>query len=160
NDGKSGDALAGAQITGGVGGDITISGTNFSTGTLAVSGPVLNGNFSATHGGPLGVAGLSGSASQFGDNDASLDQTVNAETGDAVSGGQVAGAVADGDATVFLSNSSSFALGVTGTAVGVNGGVTLGSPLAAGVLNAQTQQAGDNNVASNQAVSTTTGDAV
>lgn len=160
NDGKSGDALAGAQISGGVGGDVSISGTNSAVATIALSAPVIGVNASTAHNGPMAAALLTSSASQHGDNTNSLDQTVTSETGDAVSGGQVAGAVASGDATVFLSNSSRFALAASSPAVGVNAGAALGGPFAAGVLNAQSQQDGRNDVATNQSVTTQTGDAV
>jgi len=156
----SGDALAGAQVTGLVGGDITVSGTNSSIGTLALSGPVLTANASIGQSGPIALALITASASQFGDNSNSLDQSVDAETGDAVSGGQVVGAVGSGDATIMVSNSALLAAGLSGPVLGFNVGAAVSGPISSGILNAQSQQTGDNKTAVSQSVNSESGDSV
>jgi len=157
---SSGDALAGAQVTGGVGGDITVSETNSSFATIAKSGRVVAANASVAFGGTSAFALVTGSASQLGDNSTSLDQSVKTESGDAVSGGQVVGAVGEGDATIMVSNSGIRALSLTGSVVGFNTGAALGGPVSTGLLNAQSQQTGDNSTAASQDVSVASGDAV
>jgi len=157
---STGDSLAGAQVTGLVGGDITVSGTNSAIATLALSGPIVAANASVAQGGPIALALLTASASQFGDNTNSLDQSVDANTGDAVSGAQVVGAVGSGDATIMVSNSAFLAIGVSGTVAAANLGAAVVGPISAGILNAQSQQTGDNKTAVAQSVATSSGDAV
>jgi hypothetical protein len=158
--GHSGDALAGSQVTGGVGGDISIFGTNSSLGTLSVSGFAVGLNGSVAQGGPIGIAGITGSASQRGDNLTAQDQTVDLSSGDAVSGAQVAGAVASGDVVIQASNDATAAGSLSGFTVGVNAGLALGGPISGGFLSAQSQQGGDNGVKQDQLVNSSTGDAL
>lgn len=161
--GSSGDALAGSQVTGGVGGDMTISHTNSAIGTIALSNPivpVIGFNAAFGHSGPTALGLLTSGSSQFGSNATSLDQRVKTSSGDAVSGGQVVGAVSSGDVRVMASNSALATLGVSGGALGGNGGTALAGPASAGALSAQSQQTGRNTTAHVQATDVSTGDAL
>jgi hypothetical protein len=115
-----------------------------------------------TQAGPLGLGLVSGSASQFGDNDMAVSQDVSLTSGDAVSGSQITGVVADDDGTVTISNQNSaiatFAL--SGPAVGPNLAFAVGGPAATGLLSAQAQQTGDNSLNFAQDLALGSGDAV
>src|SRR5205823_5901090 len=91
-------------IDGAVGDNVTVQHSNSATDPLATSGDASLVNRAFTASGPQ-VDGP-GQASQFGDNTMDLTQDGNAQTGDAVSGSQVAGVVGGGQHVVQLMNSS------------------------------------------------------
>lgn len=165
-DAASGDAVAGAQVTGAVAGDdaeITISGQSSSEEPFAETGTVVAVNDTDIDSGPVSIADTGAvlfadenlatavascdgvdcsasalatvvvdatleageaeaQASQIGDNAASAAQSLDAESGDAVAGAQVVGAVAGDDSDVLVEgqNSSSVVTALSGSVIGVN----------------------------------------
>lgn len=158
---SSGDAVSGGQVIGVVsGGDVFVMDQNNALLTLAISGPVFSLNVGAGVAGPRGIGIIGGASQQTGDNDAAFGQSIESTSGDAVSGGQVSGIVADGDITAMGSNSALGVLAWTSPVFGLNVGGAFGGTVATGLLSANTQQTGDNNVAFAQDLSLGTGDAV
>jgi hypothetical protein len=165
----SGDAVAGGQVTGIVTGtgDVTVQNQNTAFLSFAISGtaggPVSNVAL-GVGAGPIAVAlGAPASATQLGSNDAVIDQTLVAESGDALAGAQVTGTVnGSGDVTVQAQNTSLFALSLTGPASAINLAVAARSgPLALGVLApASAAHIGGTMLDLSQLASAKTGDAV
>jgi hypothetical protein len=161
----SGDALAGSQVSGVVGGvDPIVMNQNSSIGTLALSGPAISTNVGVPVAGPaaLGVLGFSG-ASQLGDNDAILTQSSGAHSGDALAGSQSTGIVAGGGLGRNFVGGSNFALlpfGFSGPALANN--LAFGGPgprSGPGILGASSaSQAGSNTAALDQSIDATSGD--
>lgn len=162
----TGDAVAGAQVTGAVAGSdsaITVENQNNADLPLASSGSAFVSNTTEVESGPLaetfssvdvsadfnlavagaacvgapcaaiatsdlvidldGVAGdATSQATQTGDNDTAVAQSVDAATGDAVAGSQVTGAVAGDDSEVTISeqNTSDLAFATSGAVVASN----------------------------------------
>jgi hypothetical protein len=184
-DASTGDALAGAQVTGTVAGDsstTTIQNQNNSEVDSAFTGAVLGdfGNaavnsitaLEALSGiiNPMSIAIADGEAqsSQIGDNLVSLDQSLAASTGDAVAGSQVTGSVtgADSEVTVQNQNFGEAALATSGDVVfetaanvaGLEAGPVALSDSEDGT--AQASQNGDNAMDVVQTLDISTGDAV
>src|SRR5262249_33636913 len=111
---KSGDSVAGSQVTGSVGGNATVPKQKRSIRAVALSGPAVVSNVAVVNAGPkAGTLGSTAQVGQFGDNSVTAIQKSEAVTGDAVAGSQVTGAVGSG-ATVQNSNSSFGGLAITG----------------------------------------------
>jgi hypothetical protein len=93
----TGDAVVGSQITGAVGGDVTIQGQNSSEDGFAESGISIATNLATGNAGGPEATSPAGSAlaSQNGDNASDLAQDALAESGDGVTGSQVSGVVGD-----------------------------------------------------------------
>lgn len=160
----SGDAVAGAQVTGIVtdSGDVTVQNTNVSDADTAVSGNALATNTTfAVDVGPSALAvGGDATASQVGDDEIDLAQTVSASSGDAVAGAQVVGAVED-DSTIQLQNFSDTSTAVTLDGVAANTATGAVGPAADAILSpATTQQVGDSAVEADQDGEAATGDVV
>ncbi len=158
----SGDAVAGGQVTGVVAdGDVTVQNTNVADFAFSVSGEVDAVNDGILEAGPTAVSFFdTASASQIGDNDASADQVIAADSGDAVAGSQVTGVVAGGEAVVQNTNTSEDTFAFSGDVFADNLlDANLGpSADADGVASAS--QVGDNFLDFGQDVSVGTGDAV
>jgi hypothetical protein len=91
---KSGDAVAGSQVTGVVGGGATVQNTNNSSGATAVSGEATASNAAVVNAGPQ--AGNGGTAQQVGNNNVEVNQSSSATSGTAAAGTQVTGVVGSG----------------------------------------------------------------
>lgn len=167
---SSGDAVAGAQVTGVVaaGGDVTIQEQNRSSDDVATSGSVGSdetvNDVTLVSAGPSALANLGESSStQNGDNDVALSQSASVGTGDAVAGGQVTGVVGTGDATIQNSNQSEATTATSGDASGsVNDidDVRAGPAADSSLGGATASQVGDNAIEINQAAAASSGDAV
>jgi hypothetical protein len=107
---KSGDPVAGGQVTGAVAGNVTVQNQNTAIGSIAVSGGAVALNVNQGTVGPSATAVGPAYVSQVGDNlisvalgliaqaieaptDVALPRTVGARFGDASAGSQVTGAV-------------------------------------------------------------------
>jgi hypothetical protein len=156
---RSGDAVAGGQVVGAVGGSGVIQGSNFAILPVAVSGPAVGLNFGLAGAGPSASGGGAASASQFGSNTSVLDQEVRAASGDAVAGGQVVGAVG-GPVAVQIQNTALVPIAVSGPAIGLNFGLNIAGPAAAGAGFASASQFGSNVAELGQIADTSSGDAV
>lgn len=170
----SGDAVAGSQVTGIVGGDAIVANQNSSLGSLAVSGGACaafvcgGGNILFAGAGPdalaVGLITPNANAAQFGDNDVVIRQATSAVSGDALAGAQVTGAVGADDMVVANSNSSRFSFGFSGPAVASNIGLANAGPGATtiGLLGntSQVSQGGDNRLVLDQSSGARSGDAV
>jgi hypothetical protein len=165
---KSGDAVAGSQVTGVVGGG-TVMNSNSSFGSAAVSGPAIASNVAVANAGPLtGSLGGFASTSQAGGNSVIVNQESKAMSGDALAGSQTTGAVGGG-ATIMNSNSSfgNFAASGLACASFVCGGGNVlfagagPSAVQAGILGSATAtQLGDNDVVISQSSIAQTGDSL
>jgi hypothetical protein len=168
----SGNAVAGSQITGSVSGDgsdATVSAQNTADDPFATSGTgavpaIAIPNDLDLVAGPTAQAADSASAQQAGDDTADVTQSLDATTGDAVSGSQVTGIVGAQDVVAQMTNATdggTAASGVVGgpanhnTAAGL-----LGPQAAASAGRAQSSQAGDTGVVLDQELSTASGDAI
>lgn len=173
----SGDATSGSQVVGGVDGDPTFQLTSTASATDASSGSVDSivnaGDIAA---GPVTVAvggfllGGPGTANaqQIGSNFADLAQAARAQTGDAVAGSQVSGAV--GGTPVAQYSNSADSIGATSGDVELVSNdseirtgplaVGLGGPLLGSDGTAASEQVGDNLASSTQVANAQTGDAV
>ncbi len=168
-DGTTGDALAGAQVTGAVGHQVvTVQNSNTASFATAITGEVDDlddeNNRLQVDVGPLAFGTDSASASQVGDNAVFASQAVNAETGDAVAGGQVTGVVAtaNADVTVQNTNFSEFAFAESGEVDDAQNEIVIGSvgPTAGAGGPASSSQNGDNALVVGQDAQAATGDAV
>lgn len=168
---QSGDALAGAQVTGVVsqGGDTTVQNQNTSLLGIAVSGPVVTLAANAAVAGGVGPLALGiaapASAQQLGDNNVAAAQTANLESGDAIAGSQVTGAINDpASITVQNQNTSFAAFALTGGVTTLVGNAHVGSfagPVAIALAApASASQFGSNAVVANQEADVASGDAV
>ncbi len=166
----SGDAVAGAQITGAIGGDVTVQNQNTSDNALALSGFVLfggTGNVNANSvAGPFAIGVFDeASASQIGDNTLATGQSADLASGDAVAGSQVTGVIAGSSVLVQNQNDSVDDFAFTGD-VGTFSTINLveealAGPLAVGEFGAATAvQNGSNGVAVDQQALLASGDAV
>jgi len=154
---KSGDAVAGSQVTGVVGGNATVQNQNSSSGAVATSGDVTVVNSATVNAGPS----ASGSqASQIGDNSVRVNQETVVESGSAVAGSQVTGIVGgSGDAVVQGQNSSTGADALSGDVTAVVVAAVNVGPSASGD-DAQAQQFGSNDAVITQRTVVASGDAV
>lgn len=166
---ESGDALAGAQVTGIVGnGDASVNNQNSSDFSLAVSGFALAGNVAAVTAGPSATAlglgvGSTAQAAQEGDNDVHLTQVSGSSSGDALAGSQVVGLVSSETGSIEVQNqqSSDFDTAISGSSAAVNLAVVTGGPSALAIgSEAQASQFGDNSVIVTQDAAAATGDAL
>lgn len=169
---KSGDAVAGSQVTGVVGGNATVQNVNNSTGATATSGDAVASNTATVNAGPSATATGTGNANaqQIGDNTVRVDQESVAESGDSVAGSQVTGIVGDGDSVVQNTNNSTDATALSGNAcAGISLGCTTGgndATVNAGPFSmatdgtAQAGQVGDNDAVLTQSSIARSGDAV
>jgi len=161
---KSGDAVAGSQVTGVVGGSSTVMNSNSSIGAVALSGPVASVNNAVVAAGPK-AGSILGSAQtgQVGDNNVNVHQRSDAESGDAVAGSQVTGIVGSG-AIVSNMNASRFNAAVSGPVLSTNAVAVGTGPSAAAVgifgPNASAGQVGDNDAVITQSSVARTGDAL
>lgn len=162
---KSGDAVAGSQVTGVVGGDATIQNQNSSSGSTAISGNATASNTAVVNAGPTSssTAGAAQSAQQ-GDNAVRVLQDADAQSGDSVAGSQVTGAVGDA-ITVQGQNHSEDAFSFSGDADATNLAFVAAGPSADateifGDAEAQAGQIGDNDVVLRQSSSAATGDSL
>jgi hypothetical protein len=166
----TGDALAGAQVTGAVAGDdTTIQGSNVSTGSDAESGDLDLDEVNSIDDVVVGPDAVSDTAeaqaSQVGDNALSIDQTADVASGDAVAGSQVTGVVDPGDVTIQQLNVSTDAEAESGdieTDDGANivSDANVGPVATSDTAVASASQVGDNAVAISQDAALHTGDAV
>ncbi len=161
----SGDAVAGSQITGSVGGsDVTVQGQNVADAPFAFSGDAEAFNDGLVLAGPSAASGADGSASaaQLGDNDALLVQDASATSGDAVAGGTVVGIVDTRDAVVQSGNNTVDATAFSGNATAFNAGLVEAGPVAStsGTGTASAVQNGDNSAGLAQLAEAESGDAV
>jgi len=162
---KTGDPVAGAQVTGAVADNVTVQNSNAAIDPSATSGTATFENFADVTAGPVattddGVA----QASQFGDNSTEIAQAGIAESGDAVGGSQVTGIVGDGIHTVQNQNACDCTGSeiLSGDAEVLNESFSSAGPFAftLGAFTAQTGQVGDNDAVLSQAAEVTTGDAL
>jgi hypothetical protein len=169
---STGDAVGASQVTGVVTGDdstITIQSSNACDGDPCAtvdSGLIDIADAANVAGIGVGAFVESGTAqaSQFGDNAASVAQSVDASTGDAVGGSQVTGTVAgDGsETTVMNQNTASGPIVTSGSVTGASNDLTATVGVEADAItgNAQAQQTGDNDLDFTQDISAGSGDAV
>jgi hypothetical protein len=173
--GKTGDVVAGSQVTG-VTGDAKVMNSNNASLVLGVSGLTAVSNGALVQVGPLAVAlsiaagGASfGSAraSQMGDNSMDVGQEVTGETGDALAASQVTGIVDAEDATISHTNSGFINLAITGPTIINNAAIAVAGPdaivVGAGALplgDASASQFGSNEGVLDQSATATTGDAL
>lgn len=160
---KSGDAVAGSQVTGVVGGGPTVvQNQNSSLGALALSGPAIGGNVAVSNTGPSANALLgAASAQQFGNNTSVVNQTNVTKSGDALAGSQVTGVVGGFGTVVQNSNSSIASFAFTGPAIGGNIAVVPTGPSANALLGfANASQFGDNTAILTQTNIVHSGDAL
>jgi len=134
---KSGDSVAGSQVTGVVGGSPVIQNQNSSDGATATSGDVTAVSTASVNVGPsavvaapapapvnnVGIAsshtGSDAQAQQIGDNNVVVEQETNISSGDCVAGSQVTGVVG-GSPVIQNQNSSDGATCTTGDVVAVS----------------------------------------
>lgn len=117
---RTGDSVAGSQVTGSVG-DATVQESNSTVLALSFSGPIAAANIVVGGTGPLAVSVLAGSqASQFGDNDTDVSQTVDGQSGDALAESQVTGLVVSDVGRISNMNSGILGASVSGFVVGAN----------------------------------------
>ena len=155
---KSGDAVAGSQVTGVVGGNTTVQNQNSSTGAVATSGDVTVVNSATVNAGPSASGG--GQAAQIGDNTVRVTQETVAASGSAVAGSQVTGIVGGlEDPIVQGQNSSTDADALSGDVVAVSAATVNVGPSASGD-DAQAQQFGSNDAVIEQSTTVASGDAV
>ena len=162
---QTGDAVAGSQVTGIVGGgEHTVQNQNSVDGAgTALSGDLDLVSVVAVVSGPLATSGDGDAqAGQIGSNDAVITQAVEASTGDAVYGSQVTGIVG-GSATVQQQNAADglgAEIGSGDTTVTVLA-IVVSGPFAQAVGgDAQASQNGDNTADLLQDVEVASGDAV
>lgn len=162
SDARSGDAVAGSQVTGIVGGfGSTVLNQNSCFGCLALSGPAIAPNFALVRSGPsaFGLLGFS-NASQVGNNDAILSQRSISRSGDALAGSQTTGLVGGGN--ILGSNFGFLPFAASGLATGGNVALGGAGPQAgpAGIGIASTSQTGNNNAVADQLSDIRSGDGV
>lgn len=155
---KSGDSVAGGQVTGAVADDVTVQNQNTAVDPLSETGVSELENFAEFTLGPLASGS---SASQLGDNVLDIIQEADASTGDAVAGSQVTGIVGEGEHTVQVQNSIDCGgdCALSGDSLNVNDLEALIGPVAEDDT-AQAAQVGDNDAAIEQSSITRTGDAL
>ena len=96
-DGKTGDALAGSQVTGDVGhSDVTVQNQNRANLPVTFTGSVSLANGESNVVGPIAIGAVTSNASQIGDNAVAATQGLVTASGDSVAGAQVTGVVAAG----------------------------------------------------------------
>jgi hypothetical protein len=165
---KSGDPVAGAQVTGAVADNVTVQNQNSAVNPSAFSGEAdVENEAEDFFAGPVATTDTgTAQASQLGSNDLDVSQDAIAETGDAVAGSQVTGIVGDGEHTVSVQNSAvcdEETCAESGEAEVENEfeDATVG-PFAAtdGTETAQTAQVGDNDAVISQTSEANSGDAL
>lgn len=102
---EAGDSVAGGQVVGAVGDDVTVQVTNDAEQPIAVSGLATVDNDLDLIVGANAEGGLA-QTSQVGDNELVFDQDAVASGGDAVSGSQVTGIVGGGEHTLQANNTA------------------------------------------------------
>jgi hypothetical protein len=166
---KSGDALGGSQVSGIVGGSATVQNQNSSVGGLfglpnvALTSPVIAVNISAGGAGGIATGLIAAQASQTGDNTVDAVQQLEAETGDAVAGSQVTGAVGDQGGFLVVQNQQASLgdIAISGdVAVAINVSIIGGGPRAFAGGFANVSQNGSNDVAASQVTEVGSGDAL
>jgi hypothetical protein len=163
----SGDSLFGAQVTGIVGGSATVQNSNATSSGAeqlpAQSGDAEASNLAVLASGPSAVSvGSNAQSMQTGDNAADGSQDASVSTGDAVSGGQVTGAVGDSGSffTVQNQQASEGDEAVSGDGLVANSLEASAGAVADGAVTASSSQNGDNDVTASQTATGATGDAV
>jgi len=110
---KSGDPVAGAQVTGAVADNVTVQNQNSADNPVATAGmasvvnDTVSGGNSGLKLGPQSLSSGDSMATQNGDNAIAVTQSGNATSGDAVAGAQVTGIVGSGEHTVQNQNTAS-----------------------------------------------------
>src|SRR5687767_7041722 len=96
---KSGDPVAGAQVTGAVADNVTVQNQNSANGPSAVSGAASVINSANAFLGPSATGSATGvaQAGQTGSNRLDVSQFSSAHSGDAIAGSQVTGIVGQGE---------------------------------------------------------------
>lgn len=161
---KSGDSVAGGQVTGIVGGNATVQNQNNASGGFASTGNASLTNSVTGNAGPSATSDGSSQVSQIGSNVLDIDQSGSAYSGDAVQGSQVTGIVGGGEHTVQNQNAlDCIECGAfSGDATVDNSAVASAGPFgSAGVDGtAQASQIGDNAVVLSQSAEGASGDAL
>lgn len=159
--GKSGDPVAGGQVTGAVG-NAKVQNQNSASGNTAISGDVLVTNDAAAALGPNATSATStAQASQVGHNDLTVRQAVTSSTGDAVAGSQITGIADANEALVQNQNSAADNVAFSGFSAADNILTATAGPaaLTSGPL-AQASQVGDNDAVIEQSSQAASGDSV
>jgi len=157
---KSGDPVAGGQVTGAVADNVTVQNQNTAIGSFAVSGAATLVNVNTGTVGPSATAVGPTQVSQVGNNSADIAQSTVVETGDAVAGSQVTGIVGGGEHTIQNSNTSLLGIAVSGTPIGLSINAANAGPLALSAFVGQAGQVGDNDATLSQSSEVKSGDAL
>lgn len=163
-DATTGDAIAGSQISGSVGGSPTVQSSNTSLNDDATSGDADAFNELYLVVGPqVSTNNTTALVEQIGSNIAEVGQFAESATGDAISGGQVVGTVAS-DATIQNTNNSDGSTSISGDSSATNlldlnvGPSYYGVAVVAKDYSAS--QIGDNKATASQRASSRSGDSV
>lgn len=143
--------------------DTTVQNTNNSENAYAQSGDAEATNNAEVHSGPQAESGFGdANAQQIGDNESSVKQESNAQSGDAMAGSQSTGVSGGhGNTTVQNTNNSTNPTAISGNATATNSAFVSGGPVASSLFgNASANQIGGNEVELDQVASALTGDAV
>jgi len=160
---KSGDPVAGGQVTGAVAPNVTVQNQNSATNPFAQSGAATLTNTMTGSLGPSATADGTAQAAQTGSNSAALIQLATIGTGDAVAGSQVTGIVGAGEHTIQNQNAATCGdpvCALSGEATLFNASTLLLGPLAVSDDVAQASQIGDNDAVFRQSTTAETGDAL